>query len=210
LKVVMPTTPRDAKGMLISAIRDDSPVFFFEHRWLYQIEGDVPVEMYETPLDKARIARTGKDVTLVATSYMVLEALRAADVLAEFGINAEVIDLRAISPMDHGTIVASVEKTGALVAIDTGGIAFGISSEIVSIVMERAFSKMKFPPRRIGLPHIPSPASPALADVFFPSARNIIEVVMEMFGIDPNRLAPEPAPPRGWHDVPDMTFKGPY
>jgi acetoin:2,6-dichlorophenolindophenol oxidoreductase subunit beta len=209
-KVVMPTTAHDVKGMLIAAVRDDAPVVLFEHRWLYSVEGDVPQEPYEVPLDKAKVLRRGRDVTIAATSYMVLEALRAADILATIGVEVEVVDLRCLVPLDTATIVDSVKLTRALVVADTGTTDFGISAEIVSRVVEADITALKYSPRRVGLPFCPSPTSPALAEEFFPRATHIVGVVAEMLGVDATRLPPE-APAAGrWHDVPDPSFTGPY
>jgi pyruvate dehydrogenase E1 component beta subunit len=209
-KVVMPATPHDAKGMLIAAIRDDAPVVVFEHRWLYGISGDVPEDPYEVPLGPARIARPGCDITIAATSYMVLEALRAAEILAPLGINAEVVDVRSLVPLDTATIAASVRKTGALVVTDTGGTDFGVSAEIVSKVLETEALYLKRPPRRIGLPFCPSPTSPSLAEAFFPRAQEIVQAVADLFQVDPARIPPETRLTGRWHDVPDPSYTGPY
>lgn len=209
-KVVMPTTPYDVKGMTIAAVRDDAPVVIFEHRWLYGIEGDVPEAPYEVPLGEARVMRQGKDVTIAATSYMTLEALRAAELLAAIGVEAEVVDLRSIVPLDIDTVVASVRKTGALVVADTGTMNFGISAEVVSGVVAHDVSALRHSPQRVGLPFSPSPTSPALADAFFPRAIDIVRAVGASLRIDPSRLPPD-APPAGrWRDTPDASFTGPY
>ncbi len=209
-KVVMPTTAYDAKGMLISAIRDDAPVVMFEHRWLYGIEGEVPEAPYEAPLDKAKVMRIGKHVTIAATSYMVIEALRAADLLATVGIDAEVIDVRSLVPLDVETIANSVAKTGALVVADTATVNFGVSAEIVAGVVEANVSALKHSPQRVGSPFAPSPTTPILADEYFPRAFHIVKTVAKMLGVDPSRLPPEPPAPGKWHDVPDPTYTGPY
>jgi pyruvate dehydrogenase E1 component beta subunit len=209
-KVVMPTTPHDVKGMLIAAVRDDAPVVVFEHRWLYGIEGEVPETPYEVPLDKARIARAGKDVTIAATSYMVLEALRAADILQDLGIEAEVIDLRSLAPLDASTVIDSVKKTGALVTADTGTTAFGVGGEVIAKVLESGATDIRRPLKRIGLPFSPSPTTPSLADAFFPRAHAILAAVADQFGIPADRLPPDPVPADGWHDKPDPSFTGPY
>ncbi|MBI3267039.1 MAG: alpha-ketoacid dehydrogenase subunit beta, partial [Chlamydiae bacterium] len=138
LKVVMPVTPYDAKGLLISSIEDNNPVIFIEHRWLHNISGPVPEEMYRVPLGKAKVAREGKDVTVVAISYMVLEALRAAEVLAEEGIQLEVVDVRTLYPLDETLILHSVRKTGRLIVADTSWKSFGASAEIIALVAEKA------------------------------------------------------------------------
>jgi acetoin:2,6-dichlorophenolindophenol oxidoreductase subunit beta len=210
LKVVMPTTPHDVKGMLIAAIRDDAPVVVFEHRWLYGIEGDVPQEPYEVALDKSQVMRSGRDVTIAATSFMVLEALRAAEILESLGISAEVVDVRSIAPLDGAGIAASAARTGALIAADTGTTAFGVGAEIIAAVLERNPAGLRRPPRRVGLPFVPSPTTPSLADAFFPRAQRIVELAAEMFGVPRERIPPEAPPSAGWYDVPDRSFVGPY
>jgi pyruvate dehydrogenase E1 component beta subunit len=207
LKVVMPATPADAKGLLVSSVEDDGPVIFLEHRWLHGIVGEVPEGDYRVPIGKARVAREGSDVTLVAHSYMTLEALRAADLLYRVGISAEVVDLRSIRPLDQPAILRSVAKTGRLVACDTGWTTCGVSAEILSLVAERAFSVLRAPPRRVALPDIPTPTSPALANHFYPRARDIVHTVLELVGRDA-MLAIEPSTTP--LDVPDPTFAGPF
>lgn len=209
LKVVMPTTPYDAKGMMIAAVEDDAPVVVLEHRWLYGISGDVPEGHYTVPLDKAAVRRTGKDITIVGVSFMVIEALRAADMLAEMGVDAEVIDLRNLTELDENTVLNSVKKTGALMVADTDHLPYGVTSEIVSIVAEKAHGALKHPPKKIGLPFTPSPTSPALADYFYPTARTLVQGAMEMLGVDQTKLPPD-SDTRVWRDQPDPTFTGPY
>ena len=209
LKVVMPTTPHDAKGMLIAAARDDAPVIVFEHRWLYGISGPVPEDLYEVPLDKAAIVRPGRDVTLAATSYMTLESLRAAELLAKIGIEAEVVDLRSIAPIDAATLVESVSRTRRLIVSDTGQASFGVGAEVIAAVSERAHGLMDAPPQRIGLPHVPTPTTAALADLYYPLARDIAAAALRSLGS--NRELPPDAPDRRkWKDVPDSSFTGPY
>jgi pyruvate/2-oxoglutarate/acetoin dehydrogenase E1 component len=210
LKVVMPTTPHDVKGMLIAAVRDDSPVVVIEHRWLYDIEGDVPEEPFETSLHHSRIVRSGRDLTIAATSYMVLESLHAAEILQGLGIDAEVIDLCALAPLDATKVIESVVKTGSLIVADTGTTAFGVGGELIASVLERAGPVLTRPPRRIGLPFSPSPTSPALADAFFPRAQTIVETAAKLFGIPSERIPSEMASPDGWYDRPNAAFKGPY
>ena len=207
LKVIMPTTAHDAKGMLIAAVRDDAPVISIEHRWLYGVSGAVPEEMYETPIGKARIMRPGKDVTIVAASYASLLALRAAEMLADAGIDAEVLDLRTITPLDRESIVQSVRKTGRLVVADTGTAEFGISAEIVCTAVEGASESLKSAPRRVGLPSVPTPTSPALSEHFYPRAINIAEAAAATLGVKVQFTEPETGK---WHDVPDPSFTGPY
>lgn len=208
-RVVMPTTPHDAKGMMIAAVRDDAPVVIFEHRWLYGITGDVPEEPYAVPLSGCHVVRSGSDVTIAATSYMVLEALRAAELLQTIGVSAEVVDVRSLAPLDVAGIAASVRKTGALLTADTGTTAFGAGSEIISAVLESG-AQLKRRPVRVGLPSAPSPTSPSLAEEFFPRAIHVMQAIANMMEIDPSRMPAEPAISGKWHDTPDASFTGPY
>jgi pyruvate/2-oxoglutarate/acetoin dehydrogenase E1 component len=209
LKVVMPTTAYDAKGMLVSAVEDDSPVIVVEHRWLYSVEGDVPEGLYRVPLDKAHVMRAGRDVTIAATSYMTLEAMRAADLLEAVGVSAEVVDVRSLTPIDTDTLFASVRKTGRIVTADTAQVAFGVASEVTRRVAEGVFTFLKAPPRCIGLPHIPTPTSPALADLYYPGAREIAGAALATLNSDAE-LPPMPPDRRKWLDVPDPSYIGPY
>jgi pyruvate/2-oxoglutarate/acetoin dehydrogenase E1 component len=209
LKVVMPTTAYDAKGMLISAVEDDAPVIIVEHRWLYGVAGEVPEGLYRVPLDKAVVRRTGKHITIAATSYMTLEALRAAEILETIGIFAEVIDLRSLTPIDTETLFASVRKTGRLITADTGHTSFGVAAEVTARVAQGAFSALKAAPRMLALPQIPTPTSPALADHYYPVARDIAADVLAVLGSD-KALPPAAPDPRKWMDVPDPAYKGPY
>lgn len=209
LKVVMPTTAYDAKGMLISAVEDDAPVIIFEHRWLYGSKSYVPEEMYRVPLDKAVVVREGKDVTLAATSYMTLESLRAAEILADIGVEADVVDLRSLTPIDASTLGTSVEKTGHLVVSDTGHMQFGVCAEVIASLTDSSFRALKSRPERVGLPQVPTPTSPALADLYYPTAWNIAVAAASRLGIPAERLTMPPRE-RQWLDVPDPTFTGPY
>ncbi|MDH3688319.1 MAG: alpha-ketoacid dehydrogenase subunit beta [Gammaproteobacteria bacterium] len=209
LRVVMPATPHDAKGLLISSIEDDNPVIFMEHRWLYGMSDNVPDGLYRVQLGRARVVRQGQDVTIVATSYMVLEAIRAAEKLSESGIQAEVIDLRSLRPLDDATILQSVRKTGRLVMADTGWKAFGVSAEILALVTEKAFGDLKTPPRRIALPDFPAPTSPALSDHYYPRSGHIVAEILSMFGQEPKKGLFETS--KGQRlDQPDPTFTGPF
>lgn len=180
LKVVMPATPFDAKGLLIASIRDDSPVIFIEHRQLFEQSGPVPVEYYEVPLGKAVIRRSGEDVTIVAISFMVSEALKAAAIMEKQNISVEIIDLRTISPMDDETIIESVGKTHRLIVADTSWRNGGIGSEIIARVSERAFGSLKVAPQIIASPDVPAPVSSALESYFYPSVDDIVDAVKAM------------------------------
>lgn len=174
LKIAAPATPYDAKGLLISSIIDDSPVLFVEHRWLYKTMGDVPEELYSIPFGKGVVRREGNDITIVAVSYMQVEALKAAAKLEdENHISAEVIDLRTIKPIDEELLFKSLAKTGRLMVADTGNKTGGVASEIAAVVAEKAFSLLKKPIIRIGCPDAPTPASDVLEKAYYPDSETI-------------------------------------
>lgn len=204
LKVVMPTTPHDAKGLLISAIEDDDPVVFIEHRWLHGLAGEVPAGHYRVPLGSAQVLRPGRDVTLVASSHMTIEALAAAQRLADEGVDAEVIDLRTIAPWDRATVLASVAKTGRLVVADGGWLTAGFAGEVVATAAEHCFDALRAAPRRVTLPDAPTPTSPALAASYYATAVDLMRAVDATLGRATNR-PDEKAP-----DVPSLAFTGPF
>jgi pyruvate/2-oxoglutarate/acetoin dehydrogenase E1 component len=182
LKVVMPSTPYDAKGLLISAIRDDNPVVFMEHKMLYGTQGEVPEDSYVVPLGKADIKREGKDITVVATAMMVGRALSAAEKLAADGISLEVVDPRTLSPLDEETILNSVKKTHRLLIVHEEVKFAGSGAEIAAMVAEKAFDYLDAPIVRVGAPFTPVPFSPALEQEFIPSEEKIIQAVKKMIG----------------------------
>lgn len=210
LKVVMPTTPYDAKGLLISAIRDNNPVIYIEHRWLHGIFGPVPEEPYEVPIGVAKLVRPGNDVTIVSLSYMTLEAMKAAAILEKEGIHAEIIDLRSLKPLDKDTIFASVKKTGRLIVVDASCKTMGFSSEIITVVAETLFDSLKNAPQRITLPDVPTPTSPALAADYYPRAIHIINAVRNVLGLGETTEETLGIKQDLPLDVPDQTFKGPF
>lgn len=181
LKIVMPYSAYDAKGLLLESVADDSPVIFIEHRWTYNQSEPVPEKIYRIPFGKGIIRKEGTDVTIAAVSFMVHEALEAAKKLQEYGIEAEVLDMRTIKPFDEQLLLTSVKKTGRLVVADTGNIMAGWSAEIVARVYELAFSDLKSPAVRIGLPDIPTPSSPLQEKSFYPDKQTIIDKVMSLF-----------------------------
>ena len=209
LKVVMPSNANDAKGLLISSVEDNNPVIFIEHRWLHNTVDYVPVDGYRTPIGKAKVVRDGKDVTIVAHSYMVLESIRCAEVLASQGISVEVVDLRSIRPLDTQTILRSVSKTLRVVVADNGWVQFGVSAEIISVITETIFDKLLSAPVRIGMNNSPSPSTRALANNFYPRANNIAKIISEMMSknLDLNLLFPNSEIPL---DIPDPSFNGPF
>jgi pyruvate dehydrogenase E1 component beta subunit len=180
LKVVMPATPYDAKGLLTAAIRDDNPVFCLEHKKCYTLAGDVPQEQYEIPLGVAEVKRPGSDATIVATSYMVHEALRAAEQLSQRGIEAEVIDPRTLLPLDMETILASVRKTHRVVIVHEAVKFCGVGAEIAAQVAEAAFDALEAPPVRVAGPFCPIPFSAALEEAYLPNAQKIIDAVLSV------------------------------
>ena len=209
LKVVMPTTPYDVKGLLIASVEDNNPVIFIEHRWLYNITGDVPEGLYRVPIGQATVAREGNDVTIAATSHMTLEALHAAEMLARDNIGAEVIDIRTLRPLDDSLILESVRKTGRLVVADTGWKTSGFGAEIIARVVEEAISNLKSPPRRIALAECPAPTAPALANHYYPRAVDIVMTVREMLGLSIDDAASQETTSVPL-DVPDLSFTGPF
>lgn len=187
LRVVMPSTPADAKGLMKTAIRTDDPVVFIEDRMTYNIRGEVGHDMQPIPFGRARKARRGHDVTLVAISRMVHVAVDAADQLSERGITAEVIDLRTLSPLDIDTVVASVRHTSRAVVIDGGVRQFGVTGEIASIIAEQAFDYLDAPVLRFGAPAVPVPLPRVLEARLLPTAQAIVDSILESMGIQPER-----------------------
>jgi len=182
LKVVVPSNPYDAKGLLITAIRDDDPVMFFEHKVLYDVRGSVPEEPYTIPFGKADVKKKGDDVTVVATARMVDVALSAAEKLEEDGIGVEVIDPRTIVPLDKSTIIDSVRKTSRIVIIDEDYERCGFASEVAAIVSDEAFDYLDSPVRRVATPNVPIPFSPVLEKYVIPDEEKTIKTIREITG----------------------------
>jgi pyruvate dehydrogenase E1 component beta subunit len=186
IKVVMPTTAYDAKGLLISSIRDDNPIVFIEHRWLYYQKGDVPVTPYTVPIGHPLLLQTGEDLTIVAVSWLNVEAKKAADILKrKANINVEIIDLRSISPIDIDIIEQSVNKTGRCIIADNDWTFCGVGSEIASQIYERCLSKLKCPIERVGFSNSPCPTARHLEDAFYPNAYTIIKSAEKIMKINP-------------------------
>jgi pyruvate/2-oxoglutarate/acetoin dehydrogenase E1 component len=173
LKIVMPSTPYDAKGLLLSAILDNNPVCLFEHRWLMRKDGVVPEGIYRVPIGKGIRRREGRDVTIVGASHAIELGLQAAKLLADDGIDAEVIDLRTIKPMDEEIILESLRKTGRIVAVDTAWEKGGVCAEIGCLAAEKGYRWLKAPVARVGLPDIPTPAGYTLEQFYYPDATRI-------------------------------------
>jgi len=182
LKVVLPSTPYDAKGLMKTAIRDDNPVIIFEDKMMYTLKGPVPVEEYTIPFGVADIKRPGRDITIVATSSMVQVSLAAAKLLEEIGISAEVIDPRTTWPLDEKTLIDSVKKTSRAIVVDEGYYRYGVTAEIASVIAEGAFYNLDKPVKRIAATHVPIPFSPPLEDATVPTDRLVFETAKAMCG----------------------------
>jgi pyruvate/2-oxoglutarate/acetoin dehydrogenase E1 component len=182
LKVALPATPYDAKGLMKSAIRDENPVVIFEDKMMYSLKGPVPAEEYTIPLGVADIKRVGDDITLVATSSMVHVALEAADRLAEIGVSAEVIDPRTTIPLDKAALVASAKKTSRAIVIDEGYEQYGVTGELAAVIADGAFYYLDAPVKRLGAMNVPVPFSPVLEDQTVPTAERVTEMAKTLCG----------------------------
>lgn len=202
LYVAAPASPADAKGLLVQALRSQTPVVLMENRGLYQVTGEVPEEAVPVPFGRGRVARHGTDVTVVAASLMVHEALRAADLLAGQGVSVEVVDVRSIRPLDTDLICASVARTGRLVVADTSWSRYGFAAEVAAVVAERALGDLRQPVRRVTPPDCPAPVSHPLEEAFHPNADRIAAACLDLMGAE-RRVIPKLA---------DVTagFIGPY
>lgn len=202
LHVATPASPADAKGLLVSALRGTTPVVLLENRALYELEEDVPEEAIAIPFGQGKVARPGRDVTIVGVSLMAYEAMRAADILADHGIQAEVIDPRSIRPVDEELILASLKKTGRLVVADTSWALCGVSAEIAALAAEKGWSDLKAPVRRVTIADCPAPVSRPLDEAFHPSPLTIAQACLEVLkaGADARRQVA---------DV-QASFVGPY
>ncbi|MGA6982371.1 MAG: alpha-ketoacid dehydrogenase subunit beta [Candidatus Sulfotelmatobacter sp.] len=182
LKVVLPSTPYDAKGLLKAAIRDENPVVFFEDKMMYKQKGPVPEAEYTVPLGVADIKRAGTDITLVATSSMVQVALGAAILLEEIGINAEVVDPRTMWPLDETTLIESVKKTSRAIVLDEGYERYGVTAELASVIATGAFYDLDAPVKRMGAMHVPIPFSPPLEDATVPTEQTVFNAARDLCG----------------------------
>jgi pyruvate/2-oxoglutarate/acetoin dehydrogenase E1 component len=209
LKVVMPATAEDAKGLLLSAIFDSDPVIFLEHRWLHNLEEDVPLGDFRVPIGKARLMRQGIDLTVVAMSYMTIEAVHALNYLESEGITCDLIDLRSVRPIDWDLINSSVEKTGKLLVLDTGNLTGSVSGEIVARVTHNCWKFLLVAPQRLAMPDFPEATSFALTAHYHTRAEHIAEriCVMTNRDIDISRLSRQRTHS---HDVPGDWFSGPF
>lgn len=213
LKVVAPSNAYDAKGLLTSSIKDNNPVIFFEHRWLHDIYGNVPKKNYKVKIGKAKIVKKGKDITIVSFSEALIQLMRVYGFLKSNNISSEVIDLRTLRPFDKKTIINSVKKTGKLLVIDNGWVTYGISAEIISLVTEEAFKKLKISPQRIGIKNVLIPSTRGLAKYCYLDSKIILNKIISMSGKKINdkiknmfldRLSNNET------DIPYKDFKGPF
>ena len=182
LKIVLPSTPYDAKGLLKTAIRDENPVIFFEDKMMYQLKGPVPEDDYTIPFGVADIKRAGNDITIVATSSMVQIALEAAEKLAALDISTEVIDPRTMFPFDKDTLIESAKKTSRVIVVDEGYERYGVTAEIAAVIAEGAFYYLDAPVKRMGAMNVPVPFSPVLEDLTVPTAASVVEVAKTVCG----------------------------
>tara|TARA_Y100000768_G_C23926035_1_gene657573 strand:- start:166 stop:1233 length:1068 start_codon:yes stop_codon:yes gene_type:complete len=207
LKVVIPTTPYDAKGLLISSLRDPNPVIFLEHRWLHNSVGNVPKKSYLVDLGKSKIIQKGKDVSIISTSYMTPEVKNIYKQLEEKNIDFEHIDLICCKPLDTKTIINSVRKTGRVIILDTGFKTNSISSEIITLINENCFKSLKHRPVRITAPDIPEPTSYELTKFYYYSSYEILYKILKIFNKKPNK---QKLNKKNHHDIPGSWFKGPF
>jgi pyruvate/2-oxoglutarate/acetoin dehydrogenase E1 component len=203
IKVGLPTSPQDAYSMLRAAIRDDNPVILLEHRWLYDIEGSVD-EQYLPPLPGPVVVRQGTDVTVACTSWMTIEAMKAADVLARHGVRLEVIDIRTVAPLDETPVVSSVAKTGRCIIADYDWLYAGFSAELAARLAHHCFGVLKKPIERIGFAPVPCPTTRPLENLFYPSAVQIIREVERLLDLDSIDLSQE-----SFYSY-EERFKGPF
>jgi pyruvate/2-oxoglutarate/acetoin dehydrogenase E1 component len=214
LKVIAPSTPFDAKGLLVASVEDNNPVVFLEHRWLHNIFGEVPEDLYELPIGKARVMKEGHDITLVASSHMTLEAWKAAEILEKEGVSCEIVDLRTLKPLDTETILQSVKKTQRVLVLDQDTKFAGFASEIVSIIVEEMFLELKVAPRRLTYPDLISPTSWMLSNHYFPTVDHIIVSVLEIMEKKSQASLFKEALKQKLNtmplDIPDASFTGPF
>ena len=211
LKVLMPTFPKDFKGMMLSAIEDPNPVVILEHRWLHNIKGNVPQKYHKQNINKIRKIRTGKNLTIVANGYNLLEVLEIQKILNNESISFDLFDLNVIQPLQTKTIIDSVKKTGRILVIDSGFKKFGLGAEIISQISENCMGSLKAKPVRMGLPFIPTPSSRFLAKTYYPNKKTILCAVLDILNKNKNKikllkLIKSNIPV----DVPDLNFKGPF
>ena len=207
LKIVMPTFPSDIKDIVVESVQDKNPVIILEHRWLFNLKGHVNTQETKIKIGKAKIIKRGRDVTIVSMSYMTIESLKAYNILNDHDISCELIDLISIKPLDMGTIVTSLKKTGRLVVLDTGFYTNSIASEIISELAINYSHLLKEPPKKLAMPDIPEPTSHYLTKGFYNNYKNIITAVSDLMKI---KISLKNYKEDIYHDIPDEGFKGPF
>ena len=207
LRVVIPTTPHDAKGLLTSSLRDPNPVIFLEHRWLHNSEGYVPKKNYLVNLEKSKVLKKGKDISIISTSYMTPEVKNIYKKLIDKKIDFEHIDLISCKPLDTKTIINSVKKTGRVIILDTGFKTSSISSEIITLINENCFQSLKHRPVRITAPDIPEPTSYGLTKFYYNNSNEILNKILKIFNKKMNK---QKIKEKIHHDIPGTWFKGPF
>jgi pyruvate/2-oxoglutarate/acetoin dehydrogenase E1 component len=215
LKVILPTFPSDAKGLITAAVEDQNPVICIENRWCHYVEGRVPNGYYSVPLDGPKIIREGSDFTVVSTSYMTLEAKMAAEKLSDIGVDVEILDLRVTRPLQIDKIEKSVRKTGHLLTVDLGWVEYGIGAEIIASTVSRAMDALKAPPQRLGVAAHPTPSSRGLISQYYPDAVEIARNICETIGLSENKKNKVLSEIREMRtsaliDTPHPAFKGPF
>jgi len=209
LKVVMPTCPHDAKGLLLASIFDPNPVIYIEHRWLHGTRGEVPEAAYRIPIGKAKKLNTGDDITIVSTSYLTVEAMHAVKHLKNFNIRTDLIDLRSVKPIDWDMILDSVSRTGRLLVLDAASMTGSVAGEIIARVSCEIFEHLVQAPVRLTFPDTPSPSSYGLTEYYYPRAEHIVRDIGLMLDRDlkPEQLRESRQIP---HDIPGQWFTGPF
>lgn len=214
LKVVMPASPADAKGLMMAAIKDNNPVLYIEHRWLHNLIDDVPETSFETPIGQARVTHEGTKLTVAGLSYPIVEALHVARELAAIGIDIEVVDMRSARPLDIDTLATSVRKTGRLLVVDSAWPVCGIASELISQISKREFGSLRRAPASITYPDMPSPTSPHMSNGYFPTEISIIDAIAGMLDVpltDKQLSGPRAKlQPNRPLDAPRSDFTGPF
>jgi len=209
LKVVCPSSSYDAKGMLISSIEDKNPVIFFEHRWLHGTYGNVPKSYYKVPIGKSNVIKKGKDITIVSSSYMTIEAIKAHDILKKYNINSEIIDLRTLRPLDVKPIIKSLQKTKKLLVVDNGWQQYGISAEILAKVTSKKELNKKISVSRIGIADVPIPSTRKLAKLAYPDCLEICREVGNILKLNLKDLNRKFNKYKA-SDIPNNEFSGPF
>lgn len=187
LKVVLPSIPYDAKGLLVSAVEDGNPVLYIDDRWLYNDLGEVPEGLYRVPIGKAIVRRPGKDVSVIACSFLAREAVEAAAEVQQRGIEVEVVDLRTLNPLDRSAILDTAARTGRVIVADGGWMSAGMSAEVAAVLATDGHGTLREPLMRVTLPHVPAPMSKALEGAYYPTRKNIVRAVERILGLDEDR-----------------------